>query len=380
MSADKKLLDYQHSFKKCNPRQVQIGFSMNDEQLSNSNLNSNLNKLSRYSQIRYSKVKPVHPEPDEHGELTCHQENRDDLSLVEESGSESSGRHDANKQAKQVNSCDKLDKVSQSSIAEKSAIKPASGDKADRLETMSTKRGKNERNELQKTPSIRSIDRVDKQATTGRSQPRSIKKHSTNKPHKPSKDSADCKSNPNYDPHYRDSAKEHSVNEQSSLQVTENASKGHSPSSTESSEADESHADHRNLIHPKQEKTMYNLDKLKNKFIDPYSDCSSYLTDDFDEDESDDDEVNSSTRKHRQGDRRSYVHRDLLSSLDSSDGRREIYRSRNTSELDSLLKSQNICSDCKESLRTRFASHGGQRRVDSQDKKFTERLGWKIPR
>ena len=344
MNANKKLLDYQNSFTKCNPRQVQIGFTMNDDPLSNG-LNSNMNKLTRYSQIRYSKVKPVaHQEPDEHAELTCHQEHRDELTYVEESSSissESSGRCGVYKPTKPVNSCDKLDKISQSSTVEKTETTA----KCD------------QRNELHKTSSIKSIDRADKPLPL-----RSIRKQSTNKPNKQTKDSADCKSNPNYDPHYKskDSFEERSLKESSNLSVTENSTKAHSPSSTESSEADEL-TDHRNLIPAKRattEKTMYNLDKLKNKFIDPYSTASSYWTADFDEDASDEDTDVSSRRTFLPN--RLNGHRQKWFSLDSSFDAPE-------SEQDNSTRRQNICSDCGKILKTRFKYQKGKRRHRSGD-------------
>ena len=345
MSANKKLLDYQNSFKKCNPKQVQIGFTLNDDQLS-ANLNSNLNKLARYSQIRYSKVKPAHAESDEHTELTCHQEHRDDLSYEEGSVSSESSDHtyQVPKQIKQVNSCDKLDKTSKT--VEKTG-KLGSGDKIDQTTTnASTKLDQKGKNELQKAPSIKSIDR----ATAG-GKPKSIKKQST-KPHKHTKDSADCKSNPNYDPHYSDSLKERkesqnlSVNENVTKNGTKNATKGHSPSSSESSTADDLQTERRNLIHPKHEKTMY-LNKLKNKFIDQYSDCSSYLTDDFDEDESDD----VSTMQDRSNE---WLSSD--SSFGLSDGCHE---------------------NRKKSLRVNLGSHRSKRNKSQCRKKKNSRRNWR---
>lgn len=84
MSTNKKVLDYQDTFKECN--QIVYPTTISPDYSSKEDINSNLTKLTKYSQIKYSKVKATNSidnlADDDNVELTCHQDKElNDLNL-----------------------------------------------------------------------------------------------------------------------------------------------------------------------------------------------------------------------------------------------------------------------------------------------------------
>lgn len=327
MNSNKQLMNYQDSFSKCNlgKQTVQIGFPIvaaaQDQLCSTASL-TNLNKLTKYSQIRYSKVRAAkQADTEDHVELmTCHQE------LNRDSYDEDSVGSDSTDQSTKPN-CDKLDKKRQ-----------------DRLE-----RSALDKTEMNRSTSNKSIDKLVKTRSH-----KSIKRQSTKSSNNTKEQSNDSrssttnKSNPNYDPDYvakLDYKCNRDYNsDTSSKQAT---SCNSSPSSDESQNK---------LIHPSKDKLhddkLY-YDKIKNKLIETYPSDDSYLSDDFNDVSTD-----YSGGQHMDG----YVkdkHIRNRNQIDYSDESTDHeYNLKNKIDhLNKVLNRSKICSDCKSRFRTQLDKH-----------------------
>lgn len=227
------LLDYQNSFKKCNPKQ--IVYPSNQIQKSSSNeerVNEGLNKFTKYSQIKYSKVKPTKQnlnKNDDEVDLTCN--HPDD---------EESSREDSYTEDDRFSSSN----YSTNDLYDENIYKKMNNLKLTNRKDVEYKKNIN-KNEYSE------IDQNDKKYCT------KIKSSKTNN-----------KKNQILNKSIEENKKKYSLS---------------SNSASSSPELDDSQIDNRNLIHRKNVDKMYKLDKLKNKFIEPYSDDSSYLTDHFDD-------------------------------------------------------------------------------------------------
>ena len=248
MKANDKLLNYQNSFKKCNVTAKKMDYALNQDQLNSIQSQNSLSKL-RYSQIKYSKVKSNKQDKnqsDDKAELTCHQ---DDL----ESSNSSTNSNDelTNALLTHLNELDKSnDKLKINNSNDISGIK------------------KHRNTKIKKVISKRPFDKLDKHPDKQAN--KSIRKQSSAKSHKITKEN--YKSNPNYN-----------LNFKSKFNPNYNLKSSSNQTDYNSSSPDEQTTDNRNLIDPKNTVDKLYLDKLKNKFIEPYWYDSSYLTDTFDD-------------------------------------------------------------------------------------------------